>query len=247
MADIGQTNTYDPEVSWHFHEGYYVFNNGISVKECQYLSNKDRIFTNYRYVETYSFRRDEFGDNTYELVLDFASNFGYEVVNSDNVIVVLAEECQPRYDLSTWSSNPDCLTGEIFFDKETFIDQIKSYAEYAYNSNKLPGKNYFWEGEVNVEPTPEPTTTPDPSGDDPGTEIDNGDHIDIDTIDDESEILREIYKQDTGYYRDLLEVQQNAFDFQVVHVSLMFCSVFLCGILVGCAFARSLWHKMNAG
>lgn len=269
MAETGKTNTYDPDVSWHFHESYYSFNDGIAICECKYSAEKDRIFKNYVYADTYSFRRDEFGDNTYELVLDFASNFGYEVVNSDHVIVVLATDCHPRYDLSTWSSNPDVLTGEIFYDNETFIDDVKTYAEYSFNKDMLPGKNYTWEGEVNVEPTPEPTLepttspdptgspeptttpeptgSPDPGGNDPGSETGFGTGTDIDTIDDVSEILREIYKQDTLYYTDALETTKNSFDVQVVQLSVSFVTVFLCGVLVGCAFARSLWHKMNAG
>ena len=249
MADIGQTNTYDPDVSWHFHESYYAYEFNSPVYRSTGKNTGNWSYVNYDYRPTaYVFRRSEFGDDTYELVNDFSGQNGYTLFNFDDAVIVIHSDYYVSSSMNANVDDPNVSVGSEYICPSYVLN---NYVKDCKRGTKSwPGENYVWEVEEVEEPTPEPTQeptpTPDPGGDDPGTEINPVDPVDIDSIDDASEILREIYKQDTLYYKDAFELQQNAFDFQVVHVSLMFCSVFLCGILVGCAFARSLWHKMNA-
>ena len=267
MADIGQTNTYDSNVSWHFHESYY-FGHGITKywdgKEYKGVMTWSQFPLN-ETLEYYVFRRDQFGEDTYELVCNFSNNFSYYLYNYDDIIVVFTTD--PRVEISDeeatyqYSSNQFITSTPLDMTVDRYIRRA-NYWDTSYCA--LPGDSYVWDSngeEINVSPTPEPTveptTTPTPEptvGPTPeptGTPYSGGDdpsqHTDIDDYTDVAEILKEIYKQDTQYQTDMLEVQRNSFDFQVVQLSVSFITVFLCGILVGCAFARSLWHKMNVG
>lgn len=258
MADIGKTNTYDPDVSWHFHESYYkvTTSSGYWIEEESYgkisVNGSWREDGKYITRDIYLFGPDDFGSDTYELICDFAAQMNYYQYNMGDCIAVYPWDPES---IGVLNEDTVCHTSK---GREYTSNSMRKTVDWYISSNGgLPGQNVEWVAE-NVEPTPEPTTeptepTPEPTatptvtpGD--GENTDNPlDPIDIDTVDDASEILREIYKQDTAYYTDMLEVSHNDFDIQVVHLSVSFVSVFLCGVLVGCAFARSLWHKMNAG
>lgn len=262
MPEVNQTNTYDSSVPWLFHESYY----NVTDHQC-YISIVDKRISagivSGRYktnLDCFIFRTDEFGDETVSLIQTFADNFDYDCYVRDDCILVLKDHY-----LSSIGVNPNkderFQVGTVFISGSDVSDIVNKYT----NTNGFPGANFYWsdsdlgneddtENEEDIG-TGDGDTTGDtgeeggsdiesPSGDSPGSDYDI---VDIDNLDDATEILQEMYKAQTSYYTDSIEVQRNAFDVSIVALSLDFCIVFLCGILVGCAFARSLWHKMNVG
>ena len=190
-----------------------------SYYECEKIAvSGDRLI--------YLFKSDDLGPATASFVDTFCKCNNYFSLSIKDSIFVCDSECSP--------------SGAQFFILN-YVDKV------GYPSDKL---GLYWDssettsGDDSGEDVPGEDTG-DITGDDPGDEyddfIDNFDELEI------KEMLEEIYKDNFQYHRDMYEVQQNSFDVSIVSLTLNFVLVFLCGILVGCAFAKTLWHKMNLG
>ena len=257
MSEVNKVNSFDDNVSWWFHESYYeVTSSGFYI--CT-LDNPASGMTSGKNTTAtyYLFSRDQFGVGTEEYITSFCDYFGYFPYFYEDYILVLKEGYKIRHSGVSVRNNPEFPKGTIFIDEDENLRMIHNYVSW----NGLPGDNYYWSdgsetvgldtGEEYEDETEEDQGDIVPGDDDTGDSTgDSGsdyEPIDVENLDDAVEILKEIYNAETSYHTEMLEVEQNGFDISVVSLSLNFCMVFLCGILVGCAFARSLWHKMNVG
>lgn len=256
MSEVGKLNSFDDSVSWWFHESYYEatlsFNRyRVTSQTLGKYSSTNVIFPGYL------FSADQFGVGTKEYLYSFCDSFGYYSYDLGNYIVVLKEKYPLVYSDSEVRNNSDLKLNTEFL---MYDDLLKGCDKFV-TRNGLPGDRYYWSDssetigldtdEENEGETGEGREDIIPGDDDTGSsDGDKGsdyEPVDVENLDDAVEILKEIYNAETSYHTEMLEVEQNGFDISVVSLSLNFCMVFLCGILVGCAFARSLWHKMNVG
>lgn len=274
MSEVSKTNTYDENIAWHFHESFYYVKPGTYyLYRCDNVQSGGSTGTRsdcYLYI----FGLNDFGPHTIEYINEFAGYYGYKVYSYDDCIVVSEYDYFDKPNGTRLRNVEGIYEGAYYIEdtENTFHNLATKYV----TNNGFPSDNYYWSDGVYIpvvdsgeeeisgedigdnEETGEDVNTGegnenDNTGENPGDneshndDISEFEDIDIDDIEGSESILREIYKSQVVYQKDMLEVQQNAFDISVVNLSLSFCSVFLCGILVGCAFAKSLWHKMNVG
>ena len=259
-TETGVTITYDDSVSWCFHESYYEMDCTLYVTTVD--NNEWGSATSKTYHFTcYLFALDDFGDNTYTYVKDFADNYGYLLWEYDNCYLVVsgASDYKILQAGESIRKNPDYPDGTVYMSVST----NKQRANWYIENKGFPSATYPWKLVSSDDvSTDEETTDEDEievidqnesekgnsdisSDNDSNTDIIND--IDVDSLESSDEILKEILKNELSYEKESLQLQQDSFNVGIVNLSLNFCIVFLCGVLVGCMFAKSLWHKMNVG
>lgn len=238
------TNTFDSSVPWKFHESYYLYED-INFRVVNEKGKKEKCNLN-----VYVFKSDVFGDKTFELTSIFHDNCpGSSILTGeDGTVYVFKNAYNDDYPSSNISvsdlNNNIDISNNYLGDRYTWIEveNIEESKEKIESEDKSDSSSKESDGNNESKFT-------DKSDDDVHVDVYDDYEVieDIESLEDAQEILREIYKAETSYQKDMLEVQKNSFDISVVSLALNFCLVFLVGVIVGCSFAKSLWQKMNVG